>query len=121
MYDISLTQLGKQEIVLMLDRRAVTYFLLFSIVFTVFSMPFILGMMRPTFKERNPYSIFYAFCNLPVTFLLGGLIHSLAESLWDVPTTHQLDLTEYFISLIFWSIAGMILGFYKGVREGQSG
>jgi hypothetical protein len=112
--------LGEKRFEYMLERRAVTYLLLFAIIFSAFSAPFLLGMMRPTFKERNPYSVFYAFCNLPVTFLLGGFIHSLSEYLWDVPTPHQFDLVEYVISLFFWSMVGMILGFYKDIREGKS-
>ncbi len=104
----------------MFSRRPITHLLLFALVFTAFSAPFLMGLMRPNFKERNPYSVFYAFFNLPVTLLFGNPIRSFAESLWDKPTKYQYDQAEFLVSLLFWSLVGMAVGFYRDYQEGDS-
>jgi len=82
----------------------------------MFSIPFITGLMRPSFHERNPYALFYAFFNLPVTFPLSGVISSLAESIWETPTVEQKDLMEFYVSLVCWSLVGAIIGWVSDVR-----
>ena len=104
----------------MLQYRAVTYFIMLAIVFSIFSIPFLVGIMRPTFSEGNPYSIFYAICNFPATFLLRDLIQSVASYLYDSPTTHQMDLSEYYVSVVVWSLVGAVWGFVKDLRGGDT-
>ena len=100
----------------MFQNRAILYFIIFGIVFTLLSIPFFTGMMRPSFSERNPYALFYAFFNLPVTLPFKVVITSLASFIWDSPTIDQVDLTEFFVSLAFWSILGAIIGWVNGMR-----
>ena len=99
--------------------RAFGHLLIFGIVFTVLSLPFIFGAMRPSFADNNPYAIFYSICNLPVTIFLTGTIKSFAEYLWVNPSLYQIDLAEYYVSVAFWSLFGFGFGIFKTIREGQ--
>ena len=99
--------------------RTIIFFLIFGVIFTLLSIPFITGMMHPTFSEKNPYALFYAFCNLPVTMLFGGAITSFAEAVWGSPTLDQRDIMEFFVSLAFWSLWGAIIGWINDMKGGK--
>ena len=103
----------------MVRSRVVSYLLISAIVFTLLSLPFLTGMMRPTMAERNPYALFYSFLNFPVTYVLKDLIVSVAEIFWESPSTDQMDLIGIVFSGIFWSIVGSVVGFIVDLRSGQ--
>ena len=100
----------------MLRSRTVSHFFIFGISFTLLSIPFITGMLRPSFGERNPYALFYAFFELPVTLLFSRAIDSLAEAVWDTPAPDQIDLMQFFVSLAFWALLGATIGWIKDLR-----
>lgn len=102
----------------MFGTRTFKYFVTFGIVFSLLAIPFFMGLMRPAFGVQNPYALFFAFFNSPVTFLLSGVIRSLAEFVWDSPTIQQVDKMELFISVAFWSVFGGIIGWINDVRGG---
>ena len=83
------------------------------------SIPFLIGMMHPTFSEKNPYALFYAFCNFPVTMLFGGAITTFAKTIWETPTLDQRDMIEFFVSLAFWSLLGAVIGWISDIRGGK--
>lgn len=103
----------------MLRSRTVIFFLSFGIVFTLLSIPFVSGLMRPSFSGKNPYALFYAFFNFPVTAIFGGAVKSIAESIWDTPTLDQRDMMEFFVSLTFWSLLGAVIGWVNDMRGGK--
>ena len=103
----------------MLRSKTFILFLVFGIAFTLLSIPFISGMMRPSFGEKNPYALFYAFFNFPVTIVFGGAVTALSQAMWDAPTVEQRDLMEFFVSLAFWSLLGGVIGWIKDVRGGR--
>lgn len=103
----------------MLERRTLLYPVVFSIVFTTASLPFLLGMMRPAFEDKNPYALLYSFFNYPATILLDGFVHWFTTEMWGYPTFPQLQMTTFFTQMIFWTLIGMIIGFYKDLREGS--
>ncbi|HTK82955.1 MAG TPA: hypothetical protein VL633_11725 [Bacteroidota bacterium] len=104
----------------MLRSRTLKFFFAFGLVFTLLSIPFISGMMRPSFSGKNPYALFYAFFDFPVTAIFGGLVKSLADSMWDdAPTLNQLDTMSFFVSLAFWSLLGAVIGWVNDMRGGR--
>ena len=105
----------------MFRHRTISYFLLFGIVFTLISIPFLTGVVRPSFTLRHPYSLFYAFFFLPFEGLFNEIITSLARALWDNPTSHQLDCAAFLVILVFWSLIGMIVGIVSDLRGNQGG
>ncbi len=104
----------------MLRSRTISYFLIFGIIFTLMSIPFFTGLLRPSFSERNPYALFYAFFELPVTLIFTSVFQSLAEAVWETPTIYQIDLMQFYISLAFWSLLGGIIGWISDVRGDQA-
>ncbi|HEV8537481.1 MAG TPA: hypothetical protein VGR15_01045 [Bacteroidota bacterium] len=104
----------------MFGSRTVSYFLLFAVGFTFMSIPFFTGLLRPTFDTPNPYALFYAALNLPVTLLLEGVISWCAKAVWDLPTVEQVDLMQFFVCLAFWSVLGGLIGLKKDLRGDQA-
>jgi len=97
----------------MLGHRTFTYFLLWGICVTIAYLPFLFGMMLPSFIDRNPYSILFSMFNLPVTFALDGVIKWLGEYLWKDPNGRQMVISQCYVTVAFWSIFGGILGLIK--------
>lgn len=105
----------------MLGHRVFVYFFMSGICLTIAFLPFLFGMMRPGFIDSNPYAIFFSMCNYPVTFALGDVIDWFAKYLWEAPNKHQLVLSQFYVSLAFWSIVGGVIGLVKDLRGNQGG
>ena len=97
----------------MLRHRSITYFLLWGIGVTIAFLPFLFGMMLPSFIDRNPYSILFSMFNYPVTFALDGVISWLGEYLWNTPNRHQMVYSQFYVTVAFWSIFGGVLGLVR--------
>lgn len=100
----------------MLGHRVIVYFLLWGIVVSIAFMPFLFGMMQPTFIDRHPYSILFSMFNFPVTFALGGVIDWLGEYLFRTPSREQLVLSQFYVTVAFWAIFGGIIGLVKDLN-----
>ena len=105
----------------MFRHRAISYFLLFGIVFTLISIPYLTGVIRPSYTIRHPYALFYAFFFLPFEALFREIISSVAHALWESPAPHQLNLAAFFVVLLFWSLIGMVVGLVSDLRGNRGG
>jgi len=97
----------------MLSHRSITYFLLWGICVTIAFLPFLFGMMLPSFTDRNPYSLLFSMFNFPVTFALDGVINWLGKYLWQVPSGREMVLSQFYVTVAFWSIFGGVIGLVK--------
>jgi hypothetical protein len=97
----------------MLNHRVITYFLLWGICVSIAFLPFLFGMMLPSFIDRNPYSILFSMFNFPVTFALGDVIRWLGEYLWQSPNGRQQVFSQFYVTVAFWSIVGGVIGLVK--------
>lgn len=105
----------------MLGHRTIVYFLIWGITATVAFLPFLFGMMRPSFNDGNPYSILISMFNFPVTFALGGVIEWVGTSLFGTPNGHQAVLAQFYVTLAFWSILGGIIGLVRDLNGNSGG
>jgi hypothetical protein len=105
----------------MLGHRVIVYFLLWGIVVTIAFLPFLFGMMKPAFNDGNPYSILFSMFNFPVTFALGGVIDWLGEYLFQSPDRQQLVLSQFYVTVGFWSILGGIIGLVRDINGNKGG
>jgi hypothetical protein len=105
----------------MLGSRTIVYFLIWGIVVTIVFLPFLFGMMRPSFNDGNPYSILISMFNFPVTFAFGGVIEWLRISLGGPPDGHQAVLAQFYVSAAFWSILGGVIGLVRDIRGNYKG
>ncbi|HLB00664.1 MAG TPA: hypothetical protein VJO14_04695 [Bacteroidota bacterium] len=97
----------------MLRHRVITYFLIWGICVTVAYLPFLFGLMLPSFIDRHPYSIFFSMFNFPVTFALGEVIRWLGEYIWQAPDRYQKVLSQFYVTVAFWSILGGTIGLIR--------
>ncbi len=104
----------------MLERRSLLYPVIFFILYTIASLPFLLGMMKPAFEDKNPYALLYSFFNYPAAILLDDIIHWLTVEIWEYPTVLQLKIASFAAYAGFWSFVGLMIGFYKDYREGSN-
>jgi len=105
----------------MLGSRTIVYFLIWGLVVTIVFLPFLFGMMRPSFNDGNPYSILISMFNLPVTFALGGVIEWVGSFLSGAPDVHRATLAQFYVSVAFWSILGGIIGLAKDIKGNKGG
>lgn len=105
----------------MMGHRSVVYFLVWGIVATVVFLPFLFGMMRPSFNDGNPYSILISMFNFPVTFALGSLIDWVGAYLFQSPDTHEVVLAQFYVTVAFWSILGGIIGLVRDLNGNSGG
>lgn len=103
----------------MFQYRAVTYFLIVGMIFTILSTPFIAGVLQPAMALQNPYVFMYAVVTLPVIFILRDVISWVADLFWDTPSPENVQVTGIWIAGLFWSLFGSVMGQYKDVREGR--
>ena len=105
----------------MLGHRAIVYFLIWGIVATITFLPFLFGMMRPSFSDGNPYSILISMFNLPVTLVLGGAIEWVGSSLFGRPDGHQAVLAQFYVTVAFWSFLGGGIGLVRDLNGNSGG
>jgi hypothetical protein len=105
----------------MFGHRTVVYFLIWGIVATVVFLPFLFGMMRPSFSDGNPYSILISMFNFPVTFALGGVIDWVGSYLYQAPSGQEAVLAQFYVTVAFWSILGGIIGLVRDLNGNSGG
>ena len=105
----------------MLRRRSILYFLLFGVIFTIISVPFLSLDIQPEFTVRNPYALFYAFFFLPIEAILHDVITWLAQNVWGEEWKRNLDTAGFFVIMVFWSLLGMLIGLVSDLRGNSEG
>lgn len=105
----------------MLGSRTIVYFLIWGVVVTIIFLPFLFGMMRPSFNDGNPYSILISMFNLPVTFALGGVIDWVGTQLQPATDGRHAVLAQFYVSVAFWSILGGIIGLVRDLNGNSGG
>ena len=105
----------------MMGHRVIVYFLIWGVIVTIAFLPFLFGMMRPAFNDGNPYSILFSMFNFPVTFALGGVIDWLGKYLFESPDREQLVLSQFYVTVAFWSILGGIIGLVRDLNGNRGG
>jgi hypothetical protein len=97
------------------------YFLIWGVVVTIVFLPFLFGMMRPSFNDGNPYSILISMFNLPVTLTLGGVIEWVKANLSGATDPQKAVLAQFYVSVGFWSILGGIIGLIRDLNGNKGG
>jgi len=97
----------------MFRHRSITYFLFWGIGVTIAFLPFLFGMMLPSFVDRNPYSLLFSMFNFPVTFALDGVIRWVGEIIWQTPSKYETVLSQFYVTVAFWSIFGGVVGLVR--------
>lgn len=105
----------------MLGHRTVVYTLIWGIIVTIAFLPFLFGMMRPSFTDGNPYSILFSMFNFPVTFALGGVIEWLGKYLYNSPDRQQAVFAQFYVTVAFWAIFGGIIGLVRDLNGNRGG
>jgi hypothetical protein len=105
----------------MFGHRTIVYSLIWGVVVTIAFLPFLFGMMTPSFNDGNPYSILISMFNLPVTFALGGVIEWLGTYLYQAPDGQQAVLAQFYVSVAFWSILGGTIGLVRDLNGNSGG
>lgn len=105
----------------MLRRRTILYFLLFGVIFTLISVPFLSLDIQPEFTVRNPYALFYAFFFLPIEAMLHDVITWFARNAWGEEWTKHFDTARFLIVMMFWSLLGMVIGLVSDLRGNSEG
>ncbi len=100
----------------MFGHRVIVYSMIWGIVATIAFLPFLFGMMRPAFNDGHPYSILISMFNFPVTLALGGVIEWLGKYLFQNPDRSQLVLSQFYVTVAFWSILGGVIGLARDLN-----
>jgi hypothetical protein len=85
-----------------------------AILYSLFSLPFLLDLPIASIHESGAYSIVYMILNLPVLVLFDRFKFDIESSL-NHPTNYTMYLLFFVFSLLFWILVSFILGVFCDV------
>lgn len=90
-----------------------------GVLYLVLSTPFLLNLAVPSMHEGSVYAFLYVFLNLPIIYLLGGFIETVANALFKRPSLYQANVVFITISWFFWVALSRLVGSFVDFTRKQ--
>jgi hypothetical protein len=81
-----------------------------ALLYLGLSSPFLLNLAIPSIHEGNIYSFFFVIFNMPVIYLLGGIIDTFMSAHMTRPTLYSANVIFITVSWCFWVLLAWLAG-----------